>query len=316
MRREEKLVAKSLDRVAERHGLEVVLLPIGHYHGDLEALRSVREASANRFTLVEDVTNPLEIGALIGACDYFVGSRLQRNLTALPYGIPHIVVKNALRAAELEGYVQLADLEDFRITGWDALVGAFDRLAAAPREGWTSRRDRLQAPAREYFDRIAELIEQSAAQRQNLDAGGRTPASRRAATQTDGEVSLGVYETIAALHERLDDERAARRRTVEDLRAAREELRQRQSALRVQLERARARSEHLEREPRGTHPGDGELDDLAPLRPLPAVALGSGRCPEQARGRGPARRGNPSEAVEVIISVSDVELAQVRLGEA
>lgn len=245
LRREEELVAKSLARIAKRWDLEVVLLPVGLCHGDLEALRSVQEASGNRFTLVEDVETPLEIGALIGACDYFVGSSLHGNLTALSYGIPHIVVNNPLRAAKLEGYVQLADLEDFRITGWDALEGTFDRLAAAPPTGWTSRRDRLKVLANEHFDRLAELIAQAAAQRGEPE---RYSGSRPEGEQVNEDIPLQAYETIAGLHERLDDERAARRHTEVELRDSKVTLRQRHLAHREQLERAGARSKHLERE--------------------------------------------------------------------
>lgn len=205
----------------------------------------MQQASGDRFTLVEDVETPLEIGALIGACDYFVGSSLHGNLTALSYGIPHVVVNNPLRAAKLEGYVQLADLEDFRITGWGALEGTFDRLTAAPPAGWTSRRDRLKVLANEHFDRLAELISQAAARRGEPE---RYPGSRPEGGQAGEDIPLGVYETIAGLHERLDDERAARRHTEGELRDSKVTLRQRHLAHREQLERAGTRSKRLERE--------------------------------------------------------------------
>ena len=67
-------MAKSLTRISARQNLEVVLLPIGWCHGDLDALRLVQEAGGGRFTLVEDIESPLEVGGVIRACDYFVGS--------------------------------------------------------------------------------------------------------------------------------------------------------------------------------------------------------------------------------------------------
>ena len=202
LRREEGVVAASLARIAERRNLEVVLLPIGWCHGDLDALRLVQEASGGRFTLVEDVESPLEVGAMIGACDYFVGSSLHGNLTALSFGVPHIVVNNPLRAAKLEGYVRLAGLEEFRITDWAALEETFDRLAATPRERWTTTADRLKARVSEHFDRLAELIARAAEERRET---GNRPAKSRA------EIPLELYTTIAELHARLEDERAARR---------------------------------------------------------------------------------------------------------
>jgi hypothetical protein len=62
------------------------------------------------------------------------------NLTALSFGVPHIVINNPLRAAKVEGYVRLAGLDEFRITDWAALEETFDRLGATPRERWQRRR--------------------------------------------------------------------------------------------------------------------------------------------------------------------------------
>jgi hypothetical protein len=233
LRAEEEMVAKSLARIAARRNLEIVWLPIGLCHGDQDALRLVQRASGNRFTLVEELESPLEIGALIGACDYYVGSSLHGNLTALSFGIPHIVVNNPLRSAKLEGLVQLARLEEFRITGWEDLEDVFDRLAAAPRERWATAGDHLKARASEHFDRLADLILRAATDRRKPDGMAYTARPRRAGT---GNIPLGVYVTIAEVHERLDYERAARR-------AAEEESR---NKLLLQQSRYGARIKHLE----------------------------------------------------------------------
>jgi len=243
LRAEEELVAKSLARIADRRNLEIVLLPIGLCHGDQDALRLVQSAGGNRFTLVEDLESPLEIGAVIGACDYFVGSSLHGNLTALSFGIPHIVVNNPVRSAKLEGLVQLARLEEFRITGWEDLEGSFDRLAATARERWTMAGDRLKARASKHFDRLADLIVQAATERRKPDGMAHKARLRQAGNSADGNIPLGVYSTIAELHEQLDDERAAWRATEEQLRNG---LLVQRSVHRDQLERHTARVEHLE----------------------------------------------------------------------
>ena len=233
LRREEELVAKSLSRIADRRDLEVVLLPIGLCHGDEGALRLIQRASGDRFTMVEGLEAPLEIGAVIGACDYFVGSSLHGNLTALSFGIPHLVVNNPLPSVKLDGLLELARLEEFRIVDWGDLEESFDRLAAAPRERWAKAGDRLKTQASEHFDLLAEEISRSAAERRETDGTARP---RRAGTTTDGEIPLRVYETIAGLHEQLDDERAARRAKEEELR----------NQLLLQRSRYAARVEHLE----------------------------------------------------------------------
>jgi polysaccharide pyruvyl transferase WcaK-like protein len=243
LRSEEELVAKSLARIAAKRNLEIVLLPIGLCHGDQDALRLVQRASGNRFTLVEDLESPLEIGAVIGACDYFVGSSLHGNLTALSFGIPHIVVNNPLRSAKLEGLVQLARLEEFCITDWEDLEDGFDRLTASSRERWATVGDHLKARASEHFDRLADLILRSTTERRKPDGMALTARPRQAGTASERDIPLEVYSTIAELHRQLDDERVARRATEEELR---NELLLQQAAQRDQLERYRARVKHLE----------------------------------------------------------------------
>jgi polysaccharide pyruvyl transferase WcaK-like protein len=252
LRREEDLVAKSLARIAARRNLEVVLLPIGWCHGDLDALRLVQEASGGRFTLVEDVESPLEVGAAIGACDYFVGSSLHGNLTALSFGVPHIVVNNPLRAAKLEGYVRLAGLEEFRITDWAALEETFDRLSATSRERWATTADRLKARVSEHFDRLAELIARAAEERRETTD---RPAKSR------GKIPFELYTTIAELHERLEDERAARRAVEKELSDSKKFLRDRHLAHKARLKRSQDRNERLEAEVRTLRAQNERLEE-------------------------------------------------------
>lgn len=231
LRREEELVAKSLARIAARRDLDVVLLPIGLCHGDQDALRLIQRASGDRFTLVEDLEAPLEIGAVIGECDYFVGSSLHGNLTALSFGIPHLVVNNPVPAVKLDGLLQMARLEEFRIVDWGDLEDCFDRLAVSPRERWANAGDRLKIRASEHFDRLAHEISRSAAERRAPDT--RVSRPRQA---TGEDIPLEVHDTIARVHEQLDDERAARRAKEMEM----------TNRLRSQRSRYEARVEHLE----------------------------------------------------------------------
>ncbi|HJQ30182.1 MAG TPA: polysaccharide pyruvyl transferase family protein, partial [Rubrobacter sp.] len=239
LRREEELIARSLAGIAARRDLDVVLLPIGLCHGDQEALRLIQRASGNRFTLVEGLEEPLEIGAVIGACDYFVGSSLHGNLTALSFGIPHLVVNNPVPAVKLDGLLQLARLGEFRITDWGDLQDGIDRLFAAPRERWAKAGDRLKAQASEHFDRLADEISRSAAQRREPTG---TFNAARDGTEVDGNIPLKMYETIAGLHEQLDDERAAWRAKKEELRG---ELHLQRSRYAARIENLESRIEHF-----------------------------------------------------------------------
>lgn len=246
LRRGEELISKSLARIAARRDLDVVLLPIGLCHGDQDALRLIQRASGDRFTLVEDLEAPLEIGAVIGACDYFVGSSLHGNLTALSFGIPHLVVNNSVPAVKLDGLLQMARLEEFRIVDWGDLEDGFDRLAAAPRERWAKAGDRLKILASEHFDRMAHEISRSAAERRAPDGNGSRP---RQATAQD--IPLEVYDMIAGVHEQLDDERAARRASEREmanrLREMGDRLRSQRSRYEARVELLEARVEHFKK---------------------------------------------------------------------
>ncbi len=243
LRGEEELVAESLARIADKRNLEIVLLPIGLCHGDRDALRLVQRASGNRFTLADGIVSPLKIGAVIGTCDYFVGSSLHGNLTALSFGIPHIVVNNPLRSAKLEGLVQLAQMTDFRITDWEALEDVFDRLAATPRERWVTVGDRLKDRASEHFDRLADLILQAATEHRKPNGTRNSAKPSESGAQPDGHVLLDVYSTIAELHQRLDDERAAARLAIEKERSA---MNARLDHLKTQNESLRNRLHNIE----------------------------------------------------------------------
>jgi hypothetical protein len=111
------------------------------------------------------------------------------NLTALSFGVPHIVINNPLRAAKVEGYVRLAGLDEFRITDWAALEETFDRLGATPRERWATTADRLKARVCEQFDRLTELIARAAEERRE---------TRDRPAKSRGELPLELYSTIAS----------------------------------------------------------------------------------------------------------------------
>jgi hypothetical protein len=202
--RREELVARTLAGVADANDLEVVLLPLGHYAGDGDSLRSIRRAGGGRFALVEG--SPLETAAMIGACDFFAGSSLHGNLTALSFGLPHLTI-NTRRLARLEGFVQLAGLEDLRITDWSDLGDAVEGLVSGPHGRWSEAGERLKALASDHFDRLAAEISEA--------ASGGTPGTPPRRTAPDG----GALLEVAGLLDRLEDERSASRATVRRLEA-------------------------------------------------------------------------------------------------
>lgn len=249
---QEKSIVRALSAVADKYDLEVVLLPVGLCHGDRDALRRVQNAGGGRFTLVDGVESPIEMGALISVCDYFAGSSLHGNLTALSFGIPHLVV-NTARLAKMEGFVQSARLEEFRITDWSDLESTLEKLVHAPRERWSAAADRLKLRASEHFDRLAALISHSAENREG--SGENTPAPH-----TDS-APVEAYAVMAGLHESLEDERSAHTATRKELEGGAREL----DRLRLKLDR---RDDHISARDRKIRDLSRKLRRLEDLRGL------------------------------------------------
>ena len=86
--REEEIVDE-LKRYHERTKRPVVLLPIGHCHGDAQFLQDLARRSGGLLKYA-DVYSVADILSVIAASDLFIGTSLHGNVTASSYGIPHL----------------------------------------------------------------------------------------------------------------------------------------------------------------------------------------------------------------------------------
>lgn len=86
--REDEIV-EQLKRYHERTKRAVVLLPIGHCHGDAPFLKGLAHRSSGSLKYA-DIYSVADIMSVIAASDMFIGTSLHGNVTASSYGIPHL----------------------------------------------------------------------------------------------------------------------------------------------------------------------------------------------------------------------------------
>lgn len=85
--------AETLGEISKKHGLKVILCPIGYAsgHDDIEFLREVEKHSNGEFIVLDDL-NLWEIMSVIRHSKFFIGTSLHGVITALSFSVPHIGV--------------------------------------------------------------------------------------------------------------------------------------------------------------------------------------------------------------------------------
>jgi polysaccharide pyruvyl transferase WcaK-like protein len=112
---------QQLAALKEKTGAEIVLVPIGHCHGDDVFLRQLAEKSGGALTYIA-VHSIFEIISVIAASRLFIGTSMHGNITAFSFGIPHLFGPIAVDKAE--GFLEISGLgNDFKLRSWSQLAG-------------------------------------------------------------------------------------------------------------------------------------------------------------------------------------------------
>jgi Polysaccharide pyruvyl transferase len=120
---EEEIVSE-LKRYQERTNNEVVLLSIGHCHGDAQFLQSLarRSAGSLRYANVHSIADILSV---IVASDLFIGTSLHGNITAASYGIRHLL--GPLPVDKAAGFLEVMNLpSELKLRSWTELNDKID----------------------------------------------------------------------------------------------------------------------------------------------------------------------------------------------
>lgn len=101
---------KTLRKIKENYGMDILLLPIGYALGDDTFVKELTEKCPNEFITLWHKLNPKEMMAVIANSAGYIGASLHGCITAATYGVP-IVMCNYNRYIKVNGFLELVCLE-------------------------------------------------------------------------------------------------------------------------------------------------------------------------------------------------------------
>jgi hypothetical protein len=157
-------LAEELARALDEHaaGLQIVTVSVSPCHGDDLFAAELRSCSTRPTWDLPTTASLEEVAATIAGADCYLGVSLHGAITAVAYGRPSVTY-DPFGQAKLAGFVDLAGIPESR-TG-DPVEAA--RMVARYAAGGApaTRLAQLQRTLDAYFDRLAELVERSAKER-------------------------------------------------------------------------------------------------------------------------------------------------------
>ena len=154
----QKILAKKLLNFSKKYDINIVLIPIGYCHGDLDILKQLNILSNNSFILINDSIDTIDTALLISQCDYVVASSLHANITASSFNIPHLGI-NTLKWRKTTDFFEIINRKDLCLEDWENFD---EKLTVLIQEAYyksTSEVKKAKNTISNHFDRVAKLIE-------------------------------------------------------------------------------------------------------------------------------------------------------------
>jgi hypothetical protein len=130
-------IVTQLRRYRERTASQVVLLATGYCHGDREFLQSLARRSGGALKCAP-AASVADIMATIAASDLFIGTSLHGNITALSFGVPHLL--GPLPVAKADGFLEVMKLPpDLKLDAWAELNNRIDQALGLGRAYFSER---------------------------------------------------------------------------------------------------------------------------------------------------------------------------------
>jgi len=153
----EEEIVNELKRYHERTKWPVVLLPIGHCHGDAQFLRDLARRSGGTLKYA-DVYSIADIMSIIAASDLFIGTSLHGNITATSYGIPHLL--GPLPVDKTAGFLEVMNLpSELRLRSWAEMNEKIDFAVELGHQFFSTR---ATVAKRKVYLTVDELIKLTA----------------------------------------------------------------------------------------------------------------------------------------------------------
>jgi polysaccharide pyruvyl transferase WcaK-like protein len=149
---EEEIVSE-LKRYQERTNFPVVLLPIGHCHGDAQFLQSLAQRSSGSLKYA-NVTSIADTMSVIAASDLFIGTSLHGNITAASYGIRHLL--GPLPVDKAAGFLDVMNLSaELKLRSWTEMNDKIDFAVELPSEYFP---ERAALAKRKVYEVVNQLL--------------------------------------------------------------------------------------------------------------------------------------------------------------
>jgi colanic acid/amylovoran biosynthesis protein len=160
-----KLVHGIVRHFALKHGANVMLIPhvFGEGDGsesDVTACRDIYQTTEDklhaRLHLIEEGYNHHEIKALIGLCDFFLGSRMHACIAALSQCIPAVGLAYSKKFFGVYQSIAMKDLViDLRLKDHNSIIEAVDKIYMHRLEFNKQLKDRMQTVRASVFGLFA-----------------------------------------------------------------------------------------------------------------------------------------------------------------
>jgi len=156
---------QQLAALKEKTGAEIVLVPIGHCHGDDVFLRQLAEKSGGALTYIA-VHSIFEIISVIAASRLFIGTSMHGNITAFSFGIPHLFGPIAVDKAE--GFLEISGLgNDLKLRSWSQLADKEAMVMHLPQNHFADKAATAKKAVHATFKKMVKILRAPAPQ-QNL----------------------------------------------------------------------------------------------------------------------------------------------------
>jgi Polysaccharide pyruvyl transferase len=151
---DEDEIISELRRYQERTGSAVVLLPIGYCHGDHKFLQSLSRGSGGTLTYA-NVHAIADTMSVISASELFVGTSLHGNITALSFGIPHLL--GPLPVDKADGYLNVVNLPPkLKLRSWNELSDRIDMVERLRRDLFAQRATEAKQSVYQVIDQLLQ----------------------------------------------------------------------------------------------------------------------------------------------------------------
>lgn len=117
---------KTLRKIKENQGVDILLLPIGYALGDENFIKELVKRCPNEFVTIEQKLTPMDMLSLIVCSAGYVGASLHGCITAATYDVP-VVVCNYNRFTKVNEFLELIHLEEAVVYRTEDIYPVFEQ---------------------------------------------------------------------------------------------------------------------------------------------------------------------------------------------